>query len=99
MFAVLSLVLCLMMVLIGQLTHSRDVTRNSPMLKAREVSDFGFVRTKNDCSELRAGTSVVTQVLEIILLYRRSVERGIKFLAGFNLELVIRRFLTYRLDD
>ena len=57
-----------MRVLTGQLTHSRDVNRNSPMLKAREVSDFGFVNTKNDCSQLRAGTEVETQVLTNVKL-------------------------------
>ena len=43
--------------------QSRDVIRKSPILKAKEVSDLGRVRTKNDCSELRAGTSVESQVL------------------------------------
>ena len=52
-----------MMVLTGQLIQSRDVNRNSPMLKAMEVSALGLVRTKNDCSEPSAGTSVDSQVL------------------------------------
>ena len=52
-----------MMVLMGQLTQRRDVRRKSPILKAMDVSDLGRVRTKNDCSEVRAGTSVDSQVL------------------------------------
>ena len=53
-----------MMVLMGQLIQNRDVIRKRPILKAIEVSDLGRVRTKNDCSEVRAGTSVDSQVLK-----------------------------------
>ena len=53
-----------MMVLMGQLIQNRDVMRKRPILKAIEVSDLGRVRTKNDCSEVRAGTSVDSQVLK-----------------------------------